>query len=72
MGVRTCCATLITEGSSPVKSAPVVKTDVKTESEAEPTLNFSRIIRLSPSAGTFAGWGPKMTGYAIDALRRLN
>lgn len=53
-----------------MKTAPVVKTDVKTE--AEPTLNFSRIIRLSPSAGTFAGWGPKMTGYAIDALRRLN
>ena len=55
-----------------MKTDPVVKTDVKTEPEAEPTLSFSRIIKLSPSAGTFAGWGPKMTGYAIDALRRLN
>jgi len=55
-----------------VKTAPVIKIVQKTDAEAEPTLNFSRIIKLSPSAGTFAGWGPKMTGYAIDALRRLN
>ena len=56
----------------PVKTVPVVKTESKIEAEAEPTINFSRIIKLSPSAGTFAGWGPRMTGYAIDALRRLN
>lgn len=55
-----------------MKTAPVVKPESKIDAEAEPILSFSRLIRLSPSAGTFAGWGPKMAGYAFDAIRRLN